>query len=915
MSRIQSSVGLITGIPIEETVTKLMAVAARPKDILTERTKGVESEKLAVAQLSSLLLALQFEATKLGDEKLFAAKEVTSSNPDSLDATLAEDGNPVAGNYIFTPVQTASTQQLLSQSLGVDQAIGAGSFTFGVGGFVDKGISLSELNGGAGVRRGSIRVTDRSGASAVIDLRFARTIDDVLRAINENTSINVTASVVGDAIKLTDNTGGSGNLSVQNVGSGTTATDLGLASINTAAATATGSDIFRLHTGAKLSSLNDGNGVQLRSGNDLAITLVDGSTLNVDLGDAATLGDVLTALNAINPAKLLAAISADGNRIELTDLTAGGGTFSVANVGTGTAAEDLGLTVASAGNSIAGRRLISGLRDTLLSTLKGGDGLGTLGQINITNRNNVSSTVNLAAATTLGEIVDAINAQAVGVTASINSARNGILLTDTTGATTSNLIVADGDATDSATSLGLVVNEAVTSINGGALLRQKISEATLLSSLNGGKGITVNDIKITDSAGHVGAIDLNKADDVATTIGDVIDRINELTGVGVEARISDTGDGIILVDTAGGTGKLTVAEVGKGTTAKDLRILGTAVEVDIEGSPTQVIDGSDTVTVTIDADDTLADLASKINELGRGVTASLFNDGTGQRLALSADKPGSANALLVDTSASPLALEEISAARDALVFYGTPSSGTGVLIESSTNEFENVVEGLNLTIHEGTLEPVTVSVDSTSTPIVDAIKEFVDAFNSVRESLDELTDFNPDELTTGVLFGTREALQVESDLGRLLSGNFFGVGSFTSLDAIGLSLNDKGELEFDETKFQAALARDPEAVEQLFTDETLGVSAKFEAAIERLAGEDSVLTARTDSLTDLIKANNDRIAAMDAALTRQRERLFAQFTSLESTIAKMHESLSALQALQIIPPLTSTSSGTLFRGQ
>ncbi len=112
---------------------------------------------------------------------------------------------------------------------------------------------------------------------------------------------------------------------------------------------------------------------------------------------------------------------------------------------------------------------MSGLRDTLVSSLKGGAGLGTLGHINITNRNNVTSNVDLSAAETLGEIVAAINTQAAGVTASINSARNGIQLTDTTGATASNLIVADGDANNSATALGIVANSAAIKVNSGAL--------------------------------------------------------------------------------------------------------------------------------------------------------------------------------------------------------------------------------------------------------------------------------------------------------------------------------------------------------------------------------------------------------------------------------------------------------------
>ncbi|MCI0493283.1 MAG: flagellar filament capping protein FliD, partial [Planctomycetes bacterium] len=827
---------------------------------------------------------------------------------DALTAAVASDGNPAVGNYLFTPVQTAAAQQFLSQSFTSGQPVGAGVFTFRTGGFVDQGISLDELNGGAGVSRGKIRVTDRSGASAVIDLSFARTIDDVLRAISEDTTINVTAVAAGDAIKLLDNTGGSGNLSVQNVSNGLTATNLGLDGINTASATATGADVFTLHAQTRLSLLNDGTGVRLLGGvGDLEIALADGSTVTVDLGDADTLGDVVQAINAASPTKVSVAIAADGNRLEATDLTSGSGTFAVSSVGSGTAAENLGLVTTASGDTISGRRLVGGLRDTLVSSLQGGQGLGTLGEIDITNRNNVSSTVDLSGAETLGQIIDAFNNQAIGVTAQVNSARNGILLTDTTGATASNLILADGDANNSATSLGLAANVAATTVNGGGLDRHTISTATLLSSLKGGAGVAVDDIKITDSAGNFGVVDLDQTNNVATTIGDVIDRINAITTVGVVAQINDTGDGIVLLDTAGSTGKLTVSEVGNGTAAKDLRLLGTSKTVDIGGTPTEVIDGTATVTVTIGEDDTLADLVATINGLGQGVTAGVLNDGTGQRLSLSVNQSGAENALLVDTSQSTLALQQITRAQDAFLLYGAGTvPGAGVLLSSSTNQFKNVINGVNLTVKDGTLEPVTVSVTASDSAVVDAVKGFVDAFNSIRDSLDEMTVFNEEDLSTGILFGTREALRVESDLTRLLTSRFFGVGTFESLEAVGISLDAKGQMVLDQEKLTTAFADKPEALKQLFADEDLGVSTKFNAIIEQLAGENgSLLATRWETLSQSIDTNYNRLTFMDERLVRERDRLLLEFYQLETLIAEMQRGLSALSSLNIIPPLTS----------
>ncbi len=269
---------------------------------------------------------------------------------------------------------------------------------------------------------------------------------------------------------------------------------------------------------------------------------------------------------------------------------------------------------------------MSGLRDTLISSLKGGAGLGTLGHISITNRNNVTSDVNLSGAETLGDIVTAINSHATGVTASINTARNGIQLTDTTGGTASNFIVADGDGNDTATALGITTNGANTTVNGGGLQRRQISAGTLLSALNGGAGIEVGDFNIKDTNGQTAAVDLNAVDNVATTVGDVINRINAL-GIGVQARINERGDGIELVDTAGGSGSITVTEVGNQTTAQDLHLLGTSTTKTIDGVPKQVIDGTATSTVTIDSRRHTERRRQKDQRAQRGVTASILNDG------------------------------------------------------------------------------------------------------------------------------------------------------------------------------------------------------------------------------------------------------------------------------------------------
>jgi len=302
MGRITSNVGLITGIPITDTVDQLIAVAATPRNLLLSRTQGLQQQQLALGSLSTRLLSLQFELNKLNVSDPFESRTVTSQNEDALTAALASDGQAALGTYQVRPVQTASAQQLISQRFeNLDDIQSTGTLAFGFGGFVDEGISLDELNGGTGVARGEIRITDLGGNSAVIDLSLARTVDDVIDAINADTTINVTASVDGDGLKLTDIVGGGGTLGVQEVAGGTTAANLGLDGISTTSSEATGADVFTLYTGTRLTQLNDGNGVRITDSltdiDDLAITLADATSAGVDLSGATTLEDVIDAIN------------------------------------------------------------------------------------------------------------------------------------------------------------------------------------------------------------------------------------------------------------------------------------------------------------------------------------------------------------------------------------------------------------------------------------------------------------------------------------------------------------------------------------------------------------------------------------------------------------------------------------------
>ena len=917
MGTITTNIGLISGIDYGQLVNELVQASSGAVNNQTAINKTFSDQQTAITSLEASLLALQNGTNALSSTSLYTQRTTSTSDPTTLSATVT--GQAQTGQYQFTSAQLAQTQQFQSSKFAsATNPIGAGTLTISNGGFVDAGASLDLLNGGNGISRGLIKLTDRSGATATVDLRFATSIDDVLSAIN-NAGVGIQASVVGDQIKLTDTTGQiTSNLRVDEVNGGTTAASLGLSGINTSSTSATGTDILQLFGDLSLNLLNDGNGVNFSNVlPDLQVNFRDGTSTTVDFNPSGsttklqTLNDVVTALNNAAPGKLQASIDSSGHLV-LTDLTIdNGGTFSVSAINGSDAAHDLGLTTTASGSTISGNRIISGLQSSLLSSLNGGTGLGTLGSISITDRNNHSATVDLSSAQTLDDVVEDINSAGIGVHAQINDARNGIEIVDTTGLTAHNLTIANADATNTADKLGLTVDAATTTKNSGSLNLQTVSQSTLLSKLNGGDGVGTGAIKITGTSGQSATLNVGST---IQTVGDLIQSINVLN-IGVTAQLNSTGDGIVLVDTAHGAGTLAVAST-SGTTAQDLHLLGGSQTVSVNGVPTQEINGTSTLTITLNSSTTLQNLADQINNSGYGVQASVSNDGTSVkpfRLTLSNALSGKAAALQIDTSGVNFSLSETVAAQDAVAVLGSPNSPNSVLATSSNNTFNNLLTGVSVTLNNVSPNPVTVTVGSTNSSLETALQAIVTSYNTLQSQIEQDTSFDTTTNTAAVLQGDPTINQVNSDISNLISGDITGAGSLRSLAQLGIIVQQDGTLSFDKTTFEAQYAKDPQAVQDLLSTKNTGVSDRFNTLINQLAGPDtSLLVTRAATLQSKLDDGNDRLDLLNSQLADLRTRLTTEFQNSELAIAKIQSNLSAINSIQpfLFNGTTSTSSNS-----
>lgn len=919
MGRIQSSIGLITGTDIGGTVDQLVALSGRPRDRLVNSTALLQQEQQSLAELTAAVIGVQLAGQRLANTSTFRSKTATSSNSDAVSAIAGTKSE--AGTYVVRTLKAASTHTVgsLQRLESSESALGyAGTMRIQPsGGFIDDSAALAGLNGGRGVEAGKIRLTDRSGKSAEVDLTTARTIDDVMDAIND-AEVEIAAATVGDAIRLTDLTGSMiSNLKVEQLGDNETAADLGLWGVDSASSTVTGLDL-----------------------------------------------DV--------PATTLA------------------------------------------------------LRGAALSELNGGQGLGSLTNLDVTLADGSNATVDLSSVTNTAEIVDAINASGLALIARVNDAGTGFRVRDVSGGS-GHMTISSLD--DTAASVGLDASTADSIIVGGNLNRQTVTTSTLLADLNQGSGIDDGSFTITDSTGLVGAVNL-KVEGI-TTVGGLLDAINSLS-TGVIASLNDAGDGIALVDTAAGSSTLEVADTGTGTAAFDLGIAGKAVVQLVAGVSVSALVGTQADEIDIDATDTLASVAAKINDTGRYATGSVeanddatfslrllskrggengrfaietsgFNldlrttsSGQDAKISVSADggpvrilsstdgvfevNGGEAGAALISSAtllddigggadrgsftitdtageiaainlvaegittvgglvdaintlnigvqaslndaSTGLAITDTASGSGSLVITDTGSgvaaaslgiAGTGAvqtlggasvtaLVGPADKTGSAVTSGLSFTLKQVTSDDITIDVRNDSSAVVDATESLVSQYNLLVDKIDSLTFFNADTDEVGLLFGSSETLRIQTGYSRLLSGRIVGAGDLQSIGQVGLGFSDTGKLELSNSKLQKALENGPQNVEEFFSTSDSGLAAKLDSLAESLAGQtNGMLLNRSETLSTQIAFNNDRIESLNDRLENERERLLRQYYSMEQAIAKIQ---SNQQAVSRITPIS-----------
>lgn len=307
----------------------------------------------------------------------------------------------------------------------------------------------------------------------------------------------------------------------------------------------------------------------------------------------------------------------------------------------------------------------------------------------------------------------------------------------------------------------------------------------------------------------------------------------------------------------------------------------------------------------LDADGSLsqAEIARAINQAGDNqgkVSASVVTVAGKSQMILSATETGAASQITVDASGLSggtavdtlktrlAAGTQLTAAQDAIVYIGTRTPGTE--LKQASNTF-TAIDGVSFTVTKAMAAgdpPITLTVAGNSSGTAANVRSFIDAYNTLKTALDEMTKTgDASSGTAPAAFASDSSIRaLRTRLGDLVRQSFGGV----RLMEYGVSSDRSGMLSLDTTKLDKKLAADPTALDKLFGS----TSAANKGGL--LGALDNYVQTWTSSVNGQIKRRQDTVQAMQTALTARQSRLDSQYDSAYKRYLAQFTQLQNLQA-------------------
>ncbi|MEG3131611.1 flagellar filament capping protein FliD [Pantoea cypripedii] len=317
--------------------------------------------------------------------------------------------------------------------------------------------------------------------------------------------------------------------------------------------------------------------------------------------------------------------------------------------------------------------------------------------------------------------------------------------------------------------------------------------------------------------------------------------------------------------------------------------------------------------ITLSKDQTsLSALRDTINKANAGITASLIRVSDKEyRLSLTSTETGIGHAVKsiavtgddtlqgfigYDAAANSNGMTQNVAAKNALL------SINNVSIENSSNVITDAVEGVTLKLNDVTTGNQALTVSSDSGKAKTAISDWVTSYNSLQDTIGNLTKYTPvdsgqdQDSKNGALLGDGTLRIIQTQLKSILA-NSSGSTTFKTMTQAGITSDPvSGKLKLDEDKLSSTLSVTPEAVRDIFAGDgkTTGIATVLATSMTAILSSKGALQGATDSISKKLNSLTDQYNKASQKIDNTIARYKTQFTHLDTMLSSLNSTSSYL---------------------
>ena len=308
----------------------------------------------------------------------------------------------------------------------------------------------------------------------------------------------------------------------------------------------------------------------------------------------------------------------------------------------------------------------------------------------------------------------------------------------------------------------------------------------------------------------------------------------------------------------------------------------------------------------------LEGIRDAINNANGGVSASIVklkdND---YQLVLTSSETGTANKMSISVSGDETlnqfisfnnpdvtdsGVEQIVEAKDAEL------SVNGINIVRSSNTITDAPQGVTLNLNKITSD-VTVTVSKSNDKSTAAIKSWVDAYNSLVDTIGSLTKYTAVDAGTDAQDTSNGALLGDSAVRTIQTGiraQFTDVGNggnFQTLSQMGITQDPStGKLKIDDAKLKTALTDKSVDVQQLLIGDgkTTGITTKVASQVTGYLADDGIIDSAQDSINSTLKKLTKQYLSVSQSIDDTMARYKTQFTQLDTLMSQLNSTSSYL---------------------